>query len=98
MWKIPIRNMITPVLSSTNRFDRVGEHELMQVVMHGSDTDMKFRSKVRGRVKASAQQRLPHSVLTLCRFRIRMDAHSLSPSFVPHKTSLSPKHADMLPV
>lgn len=46
MRKIPLCNLIATTISSANRFDGVREHELVQVVMHGSDTDMKLRSKV----------------------------------------------------
>ena len=54
LWVIPIGNFIAAAITSTNRFNRVRKHELMQIILHRPNTDMKLRRKVRGRIKAPA--------------------------------------------
>ena len=96
--KIPICHLIPAAIMTAYRFYWVRKHELVQIILHRPNADMKFHSQVRGRVKAPAQQCLPYCALTLCYFRVCVHAQALSPSFVPHKVRLMPKYADMVPV
>ena len=96
--KIPICHLIPAAITTANRFYWVREHELVQIILHRPNADVKFHSQVRGRVKAPAQQCLPYCALTLCYFRVCVHAQALSPSFVPHKVRLMPKYADMVHV
>ena len=94
--RIPICHLIAAAIAPADRFYWVREHELVQIILHRPNADVKFHSQVRGRVKAPAQQCLPYCALTLCYFRVCVHAQALSPSFVPHKVRLMPKYADMV--
>lgn len=94
--RIPICHLIAAAIAPADRFYGVREHELVQIILHRPNADVKFHSQVRGRVKAPAQQCLPYCALTLCYFRVCVHAQALSPSFVPHKVRLMPKYADMV--
>lgn len=79
--RIPICHFIAAAITPANRFYWVREHELVQIILHRPNADVKFHSQIRGRVKAPAQQCLPYCALTLCycsldryhgKFRIRV--------------------------
>lgn len=54
--RIPICHFIAAAITPANRFYWVREHELVQIILHRPNADVKFHSQIRGRVKAPAQQ------------------------------------------